>query len=67
MRFANGADTFDLFVNPPRNGTAPVTPNATLRFDLGTGDGYVTLMAQGTYAFDELRFGNSFAAVTPAP
>ncbi|HEY0072507.1 MAG TPA: hypothetical protein VGB77_00270 [Abditibacteriaceae bacterium] len=67
MRFANGVDTFDLFVNPPLNGVPPATPNATLRFDLDTGGGDVTLMANGAYSFDEIRFGSSFAAVTPAP
>jgi len=70
LRFAAGADIFDLWVNPP-GGTAPATPDASLRFDLGSSVNHIQLVSWGaktgsvTYGFDELRFGDSFADVTP--
>jgi hypothetical protein len=73
MLFAPGDDTFDLFVNPTPGGPVPTTPNATLSFDLGTNNTLVELLAvtnpsgSVTLALDELRFGNTFADVTPVP
>lgn len=71
ITFREGEDTCDLFVNPAGGSTAPTVPDATLRFDLGQGPGSIDLMSWGkaggdaTYLVDELRFGESFAAVTP--
>jgi hypothetical protein len=72
MRFAEGVDTFDLFVNPTPGTSAPAAPDATLRFDLGRGQGRLSLFGGGgegggaAHQFDEVRFGDSFAAVAPA-
>ena len=72
IEFANGADKVDLFVNPTPGGTAPATPDVSVRYEFGANVDYVDLVSWGaawgavTYAFDELRFGGSFAAVAPA-
>lgn len=73
-------DRFDLFVNPATLGGAePSTPNATYttqagaqdirfriaRFRAGLGIGYFTGDGTNKGALDEIRFGDSYAAVTP--
>jgi hypothetical protein len=79
MQFGD-TDRFDLFVNPPSlGGTEPATPNATYttqsgainirfrtaRFRAGLGLGYFNGDGLNKGALDELRFGDTYAAVTP--
>lgn len=66
MRFAAGADTFDLFVNPTPGGAAPATPDASVRFEIGQNVDRVELFSWAGHGLDELRLGDSFAAVAPA-
>ena len=73
LLFAPGNDTFDLFVNPPLGGPPPATPDASISFDLGTGNRLVELSVTSigagaaAYLADELRIGNTFSDVTPVP
>ncbi len=63
-------DQIDLFVNPPLGGAAPVTPNATRSTTGGANILFRTVAFwssanQNNAAMDELRLGDTFAAVTP--
>ena len=65
-------DQIDLFVNPPLGGAAPVTPNATRSTTGGANILFRTVAFwssanQSNAAMDELRLGDTFAAVTPTP
>jgi hypothetical protein len=70
MRFG-ATDTFDLFVNPASlGGDAPSTPNATWT-TTGASDIFFRALAfsgqtsLNNMALDEIRFGDTYAAVTP--
>ena len=71
VRIQFGAtDQIDLFVNPPPGGSAPVTPNATRSTTGGANILFRTVAfwssaGQNNAALDELRLGDTFAAVTP--
>ncbi len=71
MRIQFGAtDQLDLFVNPPLGGAAPVTPAATRSTTGGANILFRTVAFwssanQNNAAMDELRLGDTFAAVTP--
>ncbi len=65
-------NVFSLYVNPPALGGAePLTPNSTHQTDSGGIEykirtvGFVGGNTPGQGAVDEIRFGDSFAAVTP--
>ncbi|MCD6050127.1 MAG: putative glycoside hydrolase family protein, partial [Verrucomicrobia bacterium] len=71
-------DTINLYVNPSLTGTAPAIPSATItttgtadiafrnvRLYAGNGNGLVGADGINRGSFDELRFGDSFLAVTP--
>ncbi|MFA6563838.1 MAG: Calx-beta domain-containing protein [Verrucomicrobiia bacterium] len=70
MRFGT-TDTFDLFVNPSSlGGDAPASPNAT-KTTTGAADIFFRALAfsgnnaLNSMALDEIRFGDTYAAVTP--
>jgi hypothetical protein len=70
MRFG-ATDTFDLFVNPSSlGGDAPATPNAS-KTTTGAADIFFRALsfsgnnAVNSMAIDEIRFGDTYAAVTP--
>ena len=62
-------DSVSLFVNPPLGNQAPVKPSAEYTSDHGRKLSFRGLViwggAPGSSAFDEIRFGDSFKAVTP--
>ncbi len=72
VRFAEGPDSVDLFVNPAPGDSAPGTPDASMRLEIGEAVPNLSLLAWGaaagdvSYRFDELRYGHSFADVAPA-
>jgi len=65
--FLPGNDRFDLFVNPLPGLLEPATANATkLDLDIGTTD-FVAINNAGHWIIDEIRIGDSFAAVSGTP
>ena len=68
MDLRPGNDTISLFINPTPGGTEPSTPDAVKNdLDLGSISTVgVTWGAGAAGSFDEIRFGNSFASVSPA-
>ncbi|MEI6167783.1 MAG: hypothetical protein WCS52_11360 [bacterium] len=62
-------DGVSLFVNPPLGNQAPVIPSAEYTSEKGRKLNFRGLViwggAPGSSAFDEIRFGDSFKAVTP--
>ncbi|MFN7141262.1 MAG: hypothetical protein ACK4UN_18190, partial [Limisphaerales bacterium] len=80
LRMQFGAtDNVSLFVNPSLGGAAPTLPNATasvsqtnlafrsVRFYAGLGGGIWSGDGLNRGSMDELRIGDSYAAVTPVP
>jgi len=67
LRLAFGAPhTFELFINPPAlGGTAPSNASAAITFSDPAFRFSDMMYAAGRAAIDELRFGGSFAVVTP--
>ncbi|MEW6302216.1 MAG: immunoglobulin domain-containing protein [Verrucomicrobiota bacterium] len=78
MRFG-AQDTLRLYVNPPLTGAPPAAPSASVittgtadiafrnvRFYAGLGSGLFTGDGLNRGVLDELRFGDSFLAVTPS-
>jgi hypothetical protein len=64
--FAAGPDTFTLYLNPTPGGTQPLTGTVKNDVDAGTVTG-VQIFSAGAFSIDEIRIGNTFADVTPAP
>jgi len=65
--FLPGNDHFDLFVNPLPGLLEPMTADATkTNRDLGTTD-FIAINNAGNWTIDEIRIGDSFAAVSGAP
>lgn len=65
-QFLPGDDIFSLFVNPVPGAAEPLLADATMtNFDLGTQDG-ITINNASAWTTDEIRFGSTFADVTPA-
>lgn len=63
--FLAGDDIFSLYVNPTPGGAEPVAPDATkTNFDLGLASS-IFINNAGGWTTDEIRLGDSFAAVTP--
>ena len=64
--FADGPDTFTLFMNPPPGGMEPENADAvrTASLDLVQG---LTIYSTGAFSLDEIRLGESFADVVPVP
>lgn len=65
MQFAEGADRLTLYVNPVPGGPEPLTGVVKNDVDLGF-ISMVGLAGWSPFAIDEIRLGDSFAAVTPA-
>ena len=70
MEFRDGADRFDLFVNPTAGGPLPSSAAASISFEFGTGQAMIDLVSyapEGTaqYVLDEVRVGTSYQSVTP--
>lgn len=67
----NGPETVRLYVNRPPGGGTPASADAFLSLDLNPSNGPVTIAefwsSGSIYQFDELRFGTSYAEVTPVP
>jgi len=64
-QFLAGNDVFDLFVNPVPGAAVPLAADATVTgFDL-VGTDTVTINNAGAWTIDEIRFGATFADVTP--
>jgi hypothetical protein len=61
-----GNDRFTLYVNPDLSLGEPATGTVKFDMDIGTVDGIV-LYSTGSHAVDEIRWGTSFADVTPIP
>jgi hypothetical protein len=62
-----GADTFSLLVNPALPGPEPVVYDAVKTgFDLGQVNG-MTIYSTGAFSIDEIRWGETYADVTPVP
>lgn len=63
-RFDTGDDLLELFVNPTLGGPLPGVADATLNnLDFGGSD--LVVNNAGAWTTDEIRIGDSFAAVTP--
>jgi len=65
--FGAGADTIDLWVNPPSGASAPPVPDATKTdLDLGTADQVAINTGDNLVVdLDELRIGPTYVSVTP--
>jgi hypothetical protein len=62
-----GPDTFSLMVNPALPGTEPNVYDAVKTgFDLGQVNG-ITIYSTGAISIDEIRWGETYADVTPVP
>jgi hypothetical protein len=62
-----GADTFSLLVNPALPGVEPNVYDAVKTgFDLGQVNG-ITIYSTGAFSVDEIRWGETYADVTPIP
>jgi hypothetical protein len=67
VNFFAGDDQLSLYVNPIAGDPQPAVPNAVkTNLDVGAVDS-VTINNYGGFAVDEVRIGDSFAAVTPTP
>jgi hypothetical protein len=67
VRFASGAESVDLWVNPPPGPNPPAQPNAS-KSDLDTGVVTGIWISSGdglAFDLDEIRLGGSYASVTP--
>jgi hypothetical protein len=64
--FAAGPDAFTLYLNPTPGGTEPLTGTVKNDMDAGAITG-VEIFSAGAYSLDEIRIGDTFADVTPAP
>jgi len=65
--FLPGNDHFDLFVNPLPGLLEPMTADATKsNRDVGMTD-FIAINNAGNWTIDEIRIGDSFAAVSGAP
>jgi hypothetical protein len=63
--FMAGDDRLSLYVNPIAGGPKPSVPDAVkTNLDVGAVDS-LTINNYGGFALDEIRIGDSFAAVTP--
>jgi hypothetical protein len=59
-------DAYALYVNPTPGQPEPATPSATMMGDIGTQNGIALNTGNGGAAFfDEIRYGATFASVTP--
>jgi hypothetical protein len=65
MDFADGADTFSLFVNPQLGGDAGAAAAVNGFIDAGSIAG-IGLFGSRGWSIDEIRIGDSLADVTPA-
>ena len=62
-----GPDTFSLMINPALPGTEPNVYDAVKNgFDLGQVNG-ITIYSSGAFSIDEIRWGETYADVTPVP
>jgi hypothetical protein len=62
-----GADTFSLVANPTLPGAEPAVYDAVKSgFDLGQLNG-ITIYSAGHFSVDEIRWGETYADVTPIP
>jgi len=62
-----GPSTFLLYVNPTPGAPEPVTPDATVSFNIQTQNGVAFNTQNGAAAsFDEIRVGTNYTDVTPA-
>jgi hypothetical protein len=64
--FRPGNDRFVMFVNPSPLSSEPLTGIVKQDMDIGALDGIV-LYSTGAHSVDEIRWGNTFADVTPVP
>ncbi|WP_252850838.1 PEP-CTERM sorting domain-containing protein [Aeoliella straminimaris] len=65
--FETGNDSFRLYVNPLPGQSEPLVPDA-MKADSDVGIvAQIGLFSTGTFSFDEIRIGESFADVTPVP
>jgi hypothetical protein len=65
--FTAGSDTFRLYVNPTPGALEPTFASATeSALDLGSVSGIV-LYSTGAHSIDEIRWGETYADVTPVP
>ncbi|REJ69814.1 MAG: PEP-CTERM sorting domain-containing protein [Planctomycetota bacterium] len=63
--FADGADTYSVFIDPVPGAPEPAVPDAVASsFDLGTIT-RIGMAGPGAFSLDELRVGETFADVTP--
>jgi hypothetical protein len=63
--FLAGDDRLSLYVNPVAGGPEPAVPNVVKTdLDVGAVDS-ITINNYGGFTLDEIRIGDSFAAVTP--
>jgi len=61
-----GNDRFTLYVNPSPLSSEPLTGIVKQDMDIGALDGIV-LYSTGAHSVDEIRWGTTFADVTPVP
>jgi hypothetical protein len=64
--FRPGNDRFTLFINPSPLSPEPLTGILKQDMDIGAVDG-VVLYSTGAHSVDEIRWGTTFADVTPVP
>ncbi len=62
--FTNGNDTFTLYVNPTPGAPEPIS--GTIKNDLDLDIHGMTIYSTGAFSIDEIRLGDTFAAVVPA-